>query len=85
MALSIKSAPGGQPDGLVPWFDVPGRASADVTIVFGHWSTLGLVMRPDVICLDTGCVWGGHLTAVRMQDRKLIQVACRQSMDPAQA
>ena len=83
MALSIKSAPGTQPDGLVPWFDVPGRASADVTIVFGHWSTLGLVMRPDVICLDTGCVWGGHLTALRMQDRKLVQVACRQSLDPA--
>lgn len=62
--------------GLMPWFDVPGRKSAETTVVFGHWSALGLQMRPNLIGLDSGCVWGGQLTAVRLQDRMLLQVAC---------
>jgi len=82
MALSIKSSPTLRHEGLMPWFDVPGRVSADVTVVFGHWSTLGLTIRPNLVCLDTGCVWGGHLTAVRLHDKKVVQVACHQSMDP---
>ena len=82
MEFATKVAPGAWPAGLVPWFDVPGRATRDVTVVFGHWSTLGLLMRPDVICLDTGCVWGGALTAMRLQDRKLVQIKCSQFQDP---
>ncbi|HYG43902.1 MAG TPA: symmetrical bis(5'-nucleosyl)-tetraphosphatase [Bordetella sp.] len=82
MEFATKVAPGAWPEGLVPWFDVPGRATRDVTIVFGHWSTLGLLVRPDVIGLDTGCVWGGSLTAMRLQDRKLVQIKCSQFQDP---
>ncbi len=82
MDFSAKPAPGELPAGLVPWYDVKSRATRDVTVVFGHWSTLGLLMRPDVICLDTGCVWGGQLTAVRLQDRKLVQVPCESGLDP---
>lgn len=62
--------------GLVPWFDAPGRRTADTTIVFGHWSTLGLVQRPNLIALDTGCVWGGCLSAMRLETRELWQVRC---------
>ena len=82
MALEIKSEPEHRSDGLIPWFDVPDRATRDTTVVFGHWSTLGLLIRSDVICLDTGCVWGGQLTALRLQDRSLIQIPCKQSLDP---
>lgn len=67
---------------LMPWFDVPGRAITQDTIVFGHWSALGLMMRRDAICLDTGCVWGRQLTAMRLADRKLVQVACTQYQQP---
>lgn len=73
LEFSHKGAPGGNPD-LLPWFDVPERATRDTTIVFGHWSTLGLMVRPDAICLDTGCVWGRHLTALRLHDHRLIQI-----------
>jgi len=55
---------------------VPGRKSADTTVVFGHWSALGLVVRDNVIALDTGCLWGGPMTAIRLEDRKLFQVGC---------
>ena len=61
-----KAAPGEQPEDLVPWFDVPGRASRDVRVICGHWSTLGLKRRKDLLALDTGCVWGGALTAVNL-------------------
>ena len=64
------------PAGLMPWFDVPGRKSTDKTVVFGHWSALGLVLRDDVVALDTGCLWGGKLSALRLEDRRLYQVPC---------
>ncbi len=61
---------------LLPWFDVPGRQSADTPIVFGHWSALGLLLREDLIGLDSGCVWGGKLTAVCLDNRSLLEVDC---------
>lgn len=75
------------PPGLLPWFDVPGRRTAGVTIAFGHWSTLGLIQRPDLLALDTGCVWGGCLTALRLAadgDHEVIQVACEQAQAPGE-
>jgi len=71
-----------QSPGALPWFDVPGRKTENVTVVFGHWSQMGLVMRPNLIGLDTGCVWGGKLTAVNLQDRSVIQVNCPQYQRP---
>ncbi|MGO4303091.1 symmetrical bis(5'-nucleosyl)-tetraphosphatase [Cupriavidus sp. RAF12] len=86
MDLKTKDGLDNVPTGLMPWFDVPERRTRDVTLVTGHWSTLGLVMRPDLVALDTGCVWGGKLTAVRMaadpSARTLIQVECPQHQDP---
>jgi bis(5'-nucleosyl)-tetraphosphatase (symmetrical) len=58
--------PGSQPKNLTPWFDVPGRRAAGVHVVFGHWAALGLVRRDDITALDSGCVWGNSLTAVRL-------------------
>ena len=66
------------PAGYMPWFDVPDRASRDATVVFGHWSALGLRIEPHVIALDTGCLWGGALSAIRLEDRQLFQVGCNQ-------
>jgi bis(5'-nucleosyl)-tetraphosphatase (symmetrical) len=63
--LSYSGAPGTQPKGLIPWFDVPDRRARGTHVVFGHWAALGLLRRADVTALDTGCVWGNHLTAVR--------------------
>ena len=68
------SAPPGS--GLLPWFDVPGRRSAGDTVVFGHWTALGLQLRPHRIGLDSGSVWGGKLSAVCLEDRSLLQVDC---------
>ena len=70
------------PPGLVPWFELSDRHTADTTVVFGHWSTLGLLQRPRLIGLDTGCVWGGKLTAINLQDHSLIQVDCPQHQKP---
>ena len=69
---------------LLPWFDLPGRLTENVTVVFGHWSARGLILRPHLIGLDTGCVWGGKLTAVRLEDRALFQVDCPQYHKPGQ-
>lgn len=82
MDFATKDGAKEPPPGLMPWFDVPGRRTREVTMVFGHWSTLGLVLRPDLISLDTGCVWGGKLTAVRLGDRALFQVDCPQAKKP---
>ena len=66
LALKHKGAPGTQPEGVLPWFEVPQRRSRGHHIVFGHWSTLATGSRDDVHALDGGCVWGGTLTAVRL-------------------
>jgi len=82
MDLKHKGASAAAPPELVPWFDHPRRRTRGTPVVFGHWSTEGLVMREDVIGLDTGCVWGGRLTALRLEDRALFQVDCPQSQAP---
>lgn len=82
MEFDTKEGPGQPPSGYLPWFDVPERQTRDIPIVFGHWSTLGLTIKPNVIGLDTGCVWGGKLSALRLSDRKLLQVDCPQHQRP---
>ena len=76
MVLSFKGEPGDAYDAWTPWFDMPRRASAEATIVCGHWSALGLLVREDVVCLDSGCVWGRALSALRVEDRRVFQVEC---------
>ena len=79
-----KDAPGEAPTGMLPWFEHPNRLTRDTPIAFGHWSQLGLVDSPLLLSTDTGCVWGGSLTAVRVDDgrREVIQVACPQARKP---
>lgn len=77
------------PAGYLPWFDVPDRRSHGTVIVCGHWSALGLQQRPDLFTLDTGCLWGGQLTAMRLEDRRIFQVPCDlrdspRKIDPAE-
>jgi bis(5'-nucleosyl)-tetraphosphatase (symmetrical) len=83
-AMKPKGAPGTQPAGLIPWFQVPGRASADTPIIFGHWSTLGRVAWTEhrVWGLDSGCVWGGALTALNLETGAQRCVDCAQHRDP---
>lgn len=82
MEFATKEGPGQPPPGFMPWFDVPDRRTDGVPVVFGHWSTLGLVERPNLIGLDSGCVWGGKLSAMRLRDRWLLQVDCPQHQAP---
>jgi bis(5'-nucleosyl)-tetraphosphatase (symmetrical) len=75
--LKLKGAPEAAPTGWLPWFDAPDRRSAAARVVMGHWSTLGLIVREDLLALDTGCVWGGALTAVSLDEpERRWQVAC---------
>lgn len=82
MEFTSKEGPEKPPAGYMPWFDVPERLTQETPVVFGHWSTLGLILRPNVIGLDTGCVWGGKLSALRLSDRQLVQVDCPQHQQP---
>lgn len=75
MEFVSKEGLGKTPAGFSAWFDLP-RLTESSTVIFGHWSALGLLIRPNLIGLDTGCVWGGKLTAMRLWDRKLFQVDC---------
>jgi bis(5'-nucleosyl)-tetraphosphatase (symmetrical) len=77
MNLKFNGEPGEASDGWTPWFDLPERKSAGVPIVCGHWSALGVCTRADLLSLDSGCVWGRGLTAVRLEDRALFQVHCQ--------
>jgi bis(5'-nucleosyl)-tetraphosphatase (symmetrical) len=87
MDFHVKEGTAAAPAGYMPWFDHPARAThpacGGVPVLFGHWSTLGLLDRPDAVCLDTGCVWGGELTAMRWPQRTIVQVTCPPSASPS--
>ena len=79
LALRAKGSPKkSQTKSLIPWFEAPGARWRGPRIVFGHWSTLGFFRNPDVVGLDTGCVWGGALTALRLDDADAspVQIPC---------
>jgi bis(5'-nucleosyl)-tetraphosphatase (symmetrical) len=76
MVLGYKGEPGEARDEWTPWFDMPGRGSKDHAVVCGHWSALGVLVRPDLVSLDSGCVWGRSLTALRLEDRRVFEVPC---------
>ena len=86
MEFAAKEGAATAPAGYWPWFEVPGRHTANVTVAFGHWSTLGWLERPDLLSLDSGCVWGGCLSALQLgatpAQRRLIQVKCEQARQP---
>ncbi len=87
MEFASKEGAAGAPAGYLPWFEVPGRRTADITVAFGHWSTLGWLGRPDVLALDSGCVWGGALSALRLgaaRAHELIQLPCEAAQTPGQ-
>jgi bis(5'-nucleosyl)-tetraphosphatase (symmetrical) len=81
MNMKTNGPPGSQAAGLMPWFEVPGRRGAGLNIVFGHWSALGYHRAPGIIALDSGCVWGGALTAVRLDAAEVspVSLACGQA------
>ena len=78
--FTLKEGADKAPAGFKPWFECRRRVTK--TICFGHWSTLGLIVRPDLVAIDTGCLWGGKLTAVRFPDRRLFQETCPQWAAP---
>lgn len=77
-----KNRPGTQPAPLTPWYEVPGRKHADMTVIFGHWSTVGTPSAHNVVALDSGCVWGGFLSAYALETGIFTQVRCAQSQAP---
>ncbi len=81
MQLSYKSVIEEIPRGYLPWFVVPGRRSAGTTVICGHWSALGLRVEKNLLALDSGCLWGRSLSAVRLEDRRIYQVSCPKLAD----
>ncbi|TFZ01349.1 symmetrical bis(5'-nucleosyl)-tetraphosphatase [Ramlibacter rhizophilus] len=84
MHLKASGTPDNAPEGTLPWFMVPGRRTQAQVMAVGHWSTLGVVLRPKLLALDSGCVWGGCLSALRIDPQdparhELIQVDCEQA------
>jgi bis(5'-nucleosyl)-tetraphosphatase (symmetrical) len=77
MEFSHKGQLKALPEGYIPWFAVPERRSRDTPIICGHWSALGLLASNNLFSLDTGCLWGRRLTALRIEDRKIFQISCR--------
>lgn len=73
MKLDFSGAPDSIPEGYLPWFEAPSRREPKVTTIFGHWAALGLHVSPRYVALDTGCVWGKALTAMRLEDREIFQ------------
>ena len=76
MEFQTKGDVSAAPPGYLPWFEVPGRLSAEHVLVIGHWSALGLRINARLLALDSGCYWGRHLTAVRLEDRAVFQIDC---------
>lgn len=88
MDFSSTESAANPPSGFMPWFEVANRQTQNITVVFGHWSTLGLTLRDNLIGLDTGCVWGGKLSAVKLaanpNQRAVFQVDCPTAQQPGQ-
>ncbi|OHC68481.1 MAG: bis(5'-nucleosyl)-tetraphosphatase (symmetrical) [Rhodocyclales bacterium GWA2_65_20] len=82
-APGAKGPPERGPSGCLPWYDMPDRASADHTLVCGHWSALGFRQEAKLLALDSGCLWGGRLTAVRLEDRRVFQLPCQRQVEPS--
>lgn len=82
-APGAKGPPERGPSGCLPWYAAPNRRSADHLLVCGHWSALGFHQSPNLLALDTGCLWGGQLTAVRLDDLRIFQMPCLQSARPS--
>jgi len=76
MESSYTGPPAHIPAGFLPWFRVPNRKHDNTTIVCGHWASLGLHCEENLLAIDSGCVWGRQLTAIRLEDRDVFQVAC---------
>ncbi len=76
MEFSHKTGLQDLPPGFMPWYETPGRASCDTPLITGHWAALGLIEGPDLFALDTGCVWGRQLSALRLEDRQIFQCDC---------
>lgn len=88
MDLKASGGLASAPEGHLPWFELPQRKTAGVPVAFGHWSTLGYLRRPDLLSLDTGCIWGGCLSALRLaaggEAEALIQQQCEQPQEPGE-
>ena len=82
LSMKAKGPLGSQPSKYWPWFMIPGRKTADTRIVFGHWSTLGYMASVNIWALDTGCLWGGHLTALRLEDQQPFFLNCKGELQP---
>jgi len=81
-APGSKGPPDRGPAGCLPWYDVPGRRSADHKVICGHWSALGFRREKNLLALDSGCLWGGSLTAVRLEDQRIFQLPCARQVEP---
>ncbi len=83
LLLRHKGPPAEAPAGAIPWFRHPARGSAGERLLFGHWSALGFLSEPGLLCLDGGCVWGGTLCAARLDaDAPPVQLRCAGSLRP---
>jgi bis(5'-nucleosyl)-tetraphosphatase (symmetrical) len=82
-AAGAKGPPDRGPVGCLPWYDVPTRRSADHHLICGHWSALGFRREKNLLALDSGCLWGGCLTAVRLEDQRVFQLPCARQVEPA--
>lgn len=81
-APGAKGPPDRGPAGCLPWFEAPNRRSADHQVICGHWSALGFRQEKNLLALDSGCLWGGRLTAVRLEDRRVYQLPCSRQVEP---
>ena len=70
---AFSGPPEAAPKGCLPWFEVPGRRSRELTVVCGHWAALGLRIQPGLVALDSGCAWGNGLCAIRLEDGKVFR------------
>ena len=82
-APGSKGPPERGPAGCRPWFELPSRRRPGQVLIAGHWSALGFRQTPDLLALDSGCLWGGSLTAVRLEDRRVFQLPCSRQVEPA--